>query len=167
MTPLVSTTPRWSSRACTEQDRDEVLALFTESDFYFRTEQPDTRPEWEILELLDDDTRLLLVDGRPVGLYALEGEGSAHGCHYALYLRLRAAAPVSWWQSAYQEIVRAFRWRREIVRLVMRLPEFDERGRQIAHVLGLTEEGILAEVTVYDGRRHGQVFFAQIWTPTS
>jgi hypothetical protein len=167
MTQPQALASRWSSRAHTEQDRAEVLDLFTESDFYFRTNQPDTRPEWEILALLGEDTRVLLADGRPVGLYAISEEGAEHGCHYLLELRLRASAELSWWVEAYQEVVRALRWRHEVVRLALRLPEFDERGRQFARLLGLTEEGTLAGVTVHNGQRYGLVYFAQIWTPTS
>jgi hypothetical protein len=159
--------PCWSSRAFTEQDRDEVLALFTESDFYFRTWEPDTRPEREILELVGDDTRVLLADGQVAGLYALESEGSAHGCHYVLHLRLRASAPLLWWTSAYHEVVRAARWRHEVVRLAIRFAEFDERGLRTAYALGLTNEGTLSGVIVRDGRRQGKVFFSQIWKPES
>lgn len=165
--PTEVSTPNWSSRSWHDQDRDEVLALFTESDFYFRTEAPDTRPEWEILALLDDDTRVLLADGRLAGLYALENDGSTHGCHYRLHLRLRAAAPLSWWQSAYREVVRAARWQQEMVRLAMRFLEFDDRGLRAARTLPLVEEGTLTEVVVHDGRRRGEVFFAQIWVPAS
>jgi len=102
---------------------------------------------------------------RPAGLYAIEEVGSEHGCHLLLRLRLRAAAAPSWWASAYQEIVRATRWRRELVRLSMQFAEFDDRGLQFARALGLTEEGTLAAVTARGGQRFGSVYFAQIWTP--
>ena len=159
--------PRWSSRAPAADDQNQVLALFTEPDFYYRTDRPDTRPEWEILELLGDDTRLLLADERLVGLFAVEALGLPHICHFLLHLRLHAAAPLAWWISAYQEVVRATRWRHEVIRLAMRFSEFDARGLQVAQVLGLTDEGTLAGVTVHGGRHCGQVFFAQIWEPSS
>jgi hypothetical protein len=164
--------PHWSCRAwageeATDLDRAAVLELFTEPDFYFRTDQPDTRPEWEVLSLLDEDTRVLLADGRPAGLYALDPEGPAHGCHFQLHLRLRAAAPPAWWESVYREVLRAARWQHEIVRLTLRFREFDERGLRFARGLGLAAEGTLAGITVHEGRRRGQVFFSQIWTPTS
>ena len=164
--------PRWSCRPWADADHGHpdharVLEMFTEPDFYFRTDQPDTRPEWEIRSLLDEDTRVLLADGRPVGLYALDPEGPAHGCHYQLQLRLHAAAPPAWWASAYREVLRAARWQHEIVRLSMRFREFDERGLRVARLLGLAEEGTLAGITARRGQRYGQVFFSQIWTPTS
>ncbi|WP_410667784.1 hypothetical protein [Amycolatopsis sp. cmx-4-68] len=155
--------PRWSARACADADRPAVLALFADPGFFFRTERPDTRPEWEILQLLGDDTRVLCADGEPVGLYALEHEGSEHGCHYVLHLRLRSGAPPHWWGDAYREIVRALRWRRELVRLSVRFPEFDPAGLAFAREAGLTEEGTLAGVTTHEGRRRGTVFFSQVW----
>jgi len=159
--------PRWSSRVLTADDRSEVLALFTEPDFYYRTERPGTRPEWEILKLLGDDTRLLLADGRLAGLFAVEALGLPHICHYQLHLRLHAAAPLAWWISTYQEVVRATRWRHEVIRLAMRFAKFDERGLQFARAAGLTNEGTLAGVMVHAGRHCGQVFFAQTWEPSS
>ena len=160
-------TADWSARAYGDQDREAVLRMFTEPDFYYRTAQPDTRPEWEILELLADDTRVLLADGEPVGLYSLENEGSDHGCHFRLNLRLHAAAPSAWWRAAFDEVVRATLWRREVVRLALRVGEFDQRALAIARSLGLTEEGVLADTTLHEGRRYGYVFFSRLWTPTS
>jgi hypothetical protein len=167
MTATATRIPKWSSRAFSDRDRDAVLALFTESDFYFRTGRPDTRPEREVIDLLGDDSQVLLADGEPVGLYAVEPVGSDHGCHYLLHLRLRAAAPLSWWTAAYDEVVRATRWRREVVRLAATFHEFDEPGLRFARALGLTEEGTLAGVEAHGGQRSGHVFFSQIWTPTS
>jgi hypothetical protein len=158
--------PRWSSRPYSDADRDAVLALFTEPDFYFRTGDPDTRPEWEILALLDEDTHVLLADDEVVGLYGIESEAN-NACHYSMQLRLRAAAPLSWWRSAFAELVRANRWRREVVRLAMRFDEFDDNGLAFARSAGLREEGTLAAVTVHEGSRYGYVSFAQIWEPTS
>jgi hypothetical protein len=158
--------PRWSSRPYSDADRAAVLALYTEPDFYFRTGDPDTRPEWEILELLDDDTHILLADGEIVGLYAVESEAN-NACHYSVQLRLRASAPQQWWQSAYQELVRANRWQREVVRLAQRFDEFDDRGLAFARSAGLREEGTLGAVTVHEGRRYGYVSFAQVWEPIS
>ncbi len=162
-----ATTPAWTQRTATEADAADILDLFTESDFLYGTYRPSTLPEHQIAELVGDDTRLLLADGRVAGVYRLEVEGSDHGCHYVLHLRLRAAAPLSWWASAYAEILRAARWRNEIVRLAMRIPGFDTRGLQAARALGLTEEGTLADVVVHNGQRYGTVYFAQIWTPES
>lgn len=160
-------TPAWTQRRATEADAADILDMFTESDFLYGTYRPSTLPEHQIAELVGDDTRLLLADGRVAGVYRLEVEGSDHGCHYVLHLRLRAAAPLSWWVSAYDEILRAGRWSKEIVRLAMRIPGFDTRGLQAARALGLTEEGTLADVVVHNGQRYGTVYFAQIWTPES
>ncbi len=159
--------PRWSARPYSGGDRDAVLALFAEPDFFYRTAQPDTRPEWEILDLLGEDSHLLIANGALVGLYALEGAGGEHGCHFRLELRLRSGAALSWWLSAYREVVRAVRWRRELVRLTMQIGEFDEPGLRFARSLGLTEEGTLGDITIHEGRRRGYVYFSQIWTPTS
>ncbi|SFC88663.1 hypothetical protein [Streptomyces aidingensis] len=159
------TAPRWSGRPRTPEDTDAVLAMFTEPDFYYRTDRPDTRSEAEILRLLDDDTRLLLADGRPAGLYAVQAAGAEHGCHYQVELRLTGEAPLAWWVSAYRELVRALRWEREVVRIALPLHEFDDRGRRFARAAGLTEEGTLAQVTARGGGRHGRVFFARIFPP--
>ncbi|RBM20480.1 hypothetical protein [Streptomyces sp. PT12] len=167
MTQAEPRPPSWSSRPYTEEDDDEVLALFTEPDFHYRTDQPDTRPAWEIRRLIGDDTRVLLADGRVTGLYALSAEGADHGCHYLLALRLKGSAPDAWWLDAYREILRAARWRHEIVRLSTRFGEYDARGLEIAARLGLVREGTLTGVTARDGQRHGLVFFSQIWTPAS
>ncbi|WP_320065737.1 hypothetical protein [Micromonospora sp. RTGN7] len=160
-------TPCWSARAYAEADRDQVLAMFTEPDFYFRTAQPDTRPEWEILDLLGTDTEVLLADGEPVGLFVIEAQGAEHGGHCHVHLRLRSDAPLSWWCQAYDEAVRALRWRREVVRISLLIGEYDQAGLRMARAVGLTEEGTLAEVVVHEGRRYGYVFFSQIWVPTS
>ncbi|MGC5334059.1 hypothetical protein [Micromonospora sp. DT62] len=160
-------TPRWSTRAFAEADRDQVLGMFTEPDFYFRTAQPDTRGEWELLDLLGTETEVLLADGEPVGLFATEAVGAEHGCHYQLHLRLRSGAPPSWWCQAYDEAVRALRWRREVVRISVLVGEYDQAGLEAARAAGLTEEGTLADVVVHEGRRYGYVFFSQIWVPTS
>lgn len=158
--------PRWSSRPYSDADRAAVLALYTEPDFYFRTGDPDTRPEWEILALLDDDTHVLLADGEIVGLYAIEAAANS-ACHYRIEFRLRAGVPREWWQSAYRELVRANRWRREVIRLGLRFDEFDGRGLAFARSAGLREEGTLGAVSVHEGRRYGYVSFAQFWEPIS
>lgn len=163
--PVGLSLPRWSCRVPAEADRSQVLALFTEPDFYYRTDQPATRPEWEIWDLLGDDTRLLLADGWLAGLFAVEAAGPPHVCHYLLHLRLRAAAPLAWWASAGAEVIRAARWRREVIRLAIRFPEFDTRGLAAAQAMGLAGEGTLPEVTVHDGQRRGRVFFARTWEP--
>jgi hypothetical protein len=158
-------TARWSARAMSDVDRPAVLEFFTEPDFHYRSPQPDLLSEAEIVRLLDEDTRVLLADGEPVGLYALEPMGSEHGCHYQLHLRLRASAPTVWWTAAYEEIVRAARWRSQLVRLTALVGEYDERGLGAADAIGLTREGTLAGVVVRGGRRYGYVYFSQIWTP--
>lgn len=158
--------PRWSSRPYTGTDAGAVLELFTEPDFYFRTAQPDTRSERELLDLLDGETRLLFGDGALLGLYAVDEVGSPHGCHYLLHLRLRASVPLSSWRAAYAEVVAGLRWRREVVRLTLAVGEFDRRGLDLARSLGLLEEGTLANVVLHEGRRYGHVYFAQIWTPS-
>lgn len=167
MTDAPEGRPVWSSRPYAEEDREAVLALFEEPDFRYRTDQPDTRPAAEIVRLLDDDTRVLRADGRVVGLYALSAEGAEHGCHHLLTLRLSAQVPDAWWESAHHEVVRAARWRREIVRLTARFASDDARGLRVARALGLTEEGTLAEVTARDGARHGLVCFSRVWSPVS
>jgi hypothetical protein len=158
--------PTWSSRPYTDADRDAVLELFTEPDFFFRTAHPDTRPQWEILALVDEDTRLLFANGALIGLYAATQTGAEHACHMQLQLNLRSSAPEAWWPAAYAEIVRALRWRRAVIRLAMEVGEFDERGLRAARAIGLTEEGTLGNLCVRGGRRYGFVFFSQIWEPS-
>ncbi len=156
----------WSSRPYTDADREAVLELFTEPDFFFRTAHPDTRPQWEILELVDADTRLLFADGVLAGLWATEFSGPEHSGHLHLYLRLRASAPDAWWPAAYRQVVRALRWNFDLVRLTLQVGEFDPRGLRAARAIGLTPEGTLANLCVRGGRRHGFVFFSQIWEPS-
>ncbi|WP_062216640.1 GNAT family N-acetyltransferase [Streptomyces sp. NBRC 109706] len=167
MTDTTTAPPGWSSRPYAEQDREAVLALFEEPDFRYRTDQPDTRSAAEIVRLLGDDTQVLLADGRVVGLWALSAEGAEHGCHHLLTLRLSTEVPDAWWRSAHHEVVRAARWRQEIVRLSVRFGSDDARGLRIARALGLTEEGVLAGVTARDGERHGLVCFSRVWSPVS
>jgi hypothetical protein len=163
-TPL----PSWSARPYSEADRETVLSFFTEPDFHFRTAQPDTRPEWEIDALLDEAApRVLLADGEPVGLYAVEDMGSEHGSHVQIDLRLCGLAPEPWWPAAFEEVVRGLRWRREIVRVTVRVGEYDTRGRAAARAAGLTEEGTLGHIALHDGVRCGTVFFSRIWAPAS
>jgi hypothetical protein len=166
-TRTTTTAPRWSARPFTDADLDAVLALFTEPDFHYRTHRPDTRPEWEILALLDQDTRLLLADGELVGLYAVETVGADHASHVELQLRLSARMAPDLWTDAYRTIVAALRERREVIRLAWHLGEFDERGLAAARAAGLTEEGTVAELVVHEGRPSGLVFFSQIWEPAS
>lgn len=156
----------WASRPCTDADRPDVLELFTEPDFFYRTAHPDTRPQWEVLDLVGSDTRLLLADGAPAGLFAAEPMGSEHSGHLQLHLRLRAAAPDAWWPAAYRHIVHGLRWSGDLVRLTVQVGEYDERGLRAARAIGLTPEGTLAGVCVRGGRRHGSVFFSQIWEPS-
>jgi len=161
--PLPAT---WSSRPFTTADRAAVLELFTEPDFFYRTAHPDTRPQWEVLELVDADTRLLFADGVLTGLYAPEYMGPEHSGHVKLHLRLRACAPDAWWPAAYRQVVRALRWSGDVVRLSLQIGEFDERGLRAARAIGLTPEGTLGNLCVRGGRRHGFVFFSQIWEPS-
>lgn len=157
----------WTSRKIVESDYPIVLNWFSEADFFYRTAVPDTRAEWEIRELVSTDSRLILAAGEPVGLFAFEGIGPDHSCHYQLHLRLHAGIAVSLWVSAYTHLVQALRWRAELVRLTMLVAEFDDRGLEVARSLALTEEGTLAGITAHRGRRYGYVFFSQIWTPDS
>lgn len=156
----------WSARPCTDADQEAVLELFTEPDFFYRTAHPDTRPQWEILELVDAGTRLLFADGALTGLYTTEFSGPEHSGHLLLHLRLRASAPDAWWPAAYRQVVRALRWNDDVVRLALQVGEFDERGLRAARAIGLTQEGTLDNLCVRGGRRHGFVFFSQIWEPS-
>jgi hypothetical protein len=162
--PASTAAPAWTARPFCATDRAAVLDLFTEPDFFFRTTQPDTLSEAEVLALVDG-AHVLLADGEPVGLYALVLIGGAQGCHYQFHLRLRATAPDSWWVSAYQEIARWARWRTEVVRFSVLINEFDERYLRIARSLRLIEEGDIGRVTVRHGQRYDLVCFAQIWVP--
>lgn len=162
----VATPATWSSRPCADADQEAVLELFTEPDFFYRTAHPDTRPQWEILELIDADTRLLFADGALTGLYAAEHMGPEHSGHLQLHLRLRASAPQAWWRAAYGQVVRALRGSGDVVRLTMQIGEFDGRGLRAARAIGLTPEGTLGNLCVRGGRRHGFVFFSQIWEPS-
>lgn len=157
--------PNWTARPYADDDRADVLRWFTEPDFFYRTAQPDTRPEWEVMDLVGDDTRVLLADGHPVGLVALEGIGPVHGCHFQLHLRLRADVPDRWWSSAFEEVVRAARWRREVIRLSMLVGDFDSHGMEIAGTLDLSYEGTLPGITVHDGQRYGYAYFSHVWPP--
>ncbi|MCP3760524.1 hypothetical protein [Streptomyces sp. TBY4] len=159
--------PTWTARPLTEADHDTVFAFFDEADFHFRTAQPDTRSEADILALLDEAPRLLLADGVPVGLWALEACASEHWAQLMLHFRLTSTAPLSWWQSAFDEVVRAVHWRRELVRLSVWIDEHDARGLAFARAAGLTDEGVLSHVTLHEGRRYGTRFFSRIWAPTS
>jgi hypothetical protein len=155
--------PVLSGRPYAAADSAAVLELFTEPDFFYRTAGPDTLSEYDVHALLADDTRVLLVDGRVTGLYSLEATGSANGCHYELHLRLSASAPDSWWEAAYEDIVASVRARRELIRLVLLVGDYDEHGLRIAKSLGLTEEGTLKGVAMHAGRRGGYVYFSRIW----
>ena len=157
--------PRWSGHPFTEADTAAVMDFFTEADFFFRTAEPDTLSQAEVLALLADDTHVLVADGEPVGLYAVESPpmGRDHYCHFHLNFRLRADAPQQWWASAYHEVVQSVRWRTEVIRLAVLFGEFDERGLAAARAIGLTDEGTLANTVVRGGQRYGYVYFSQIW----
>jgi hypothetical protein len=155
--------PVLSGRPYSAADSAAVLDLFTEPDFFYRTGSPDTLSEYDVLALLGDDTRVLLVDGQVAGLYSLQSTGSANGCHYELHLRLAGSAPDSWWEAAYADIVASVRARRELIRLVLLVGDYDEHGLRIAKTLGLTEEGTLKGVAMQAGRRGGYVYFSRIW----
>jgi hypothetical protein len=165
--PIGPAVPTWSARPVGDAVRGTVLGFFTEPDFYFRTARPDTRPEWEILALLGDTTRVLFADGRPVGLYAWENVGGDHGCHFELTLRLTAATPAPVWRAAFAEVVAALRWQQEVVRLAFPVYEFDHGGMEFARSLGLKDEGVLRNVVHHAGRSHGLVYFSRIWEPRS
>jgi hypothetical protein len=154
--------PAWSARPCTDADRAVVLDLFADRGFHFRTELPDLLSECEVQRLVAD-AWLLVADGEPVGLYALTPSGRGHTGNFRLHLRLRASAPLSWWTSAYAEIVRSARWHTDVVRIGMRVGEFDDRGLAAARAIGLTEEGTLPGVVLSGGRRWGSVCFSQVW----
>lgn len=158
-------TPTWSAHRYSDADRAAVLDMYTEPDFFFRTVEPDTLAEHEIVERLADDTRVLLADGAPVGLYAIEAPpmGRDHYSHVNLHLRLRSGVPLDWWVQAYREVVQSVRRYTEVVRLAALFGEFDERGLAAARASGMTEEGTLAGVVVHGGRRSGFVYFSQIW----
>lgn len=154
----------WSSRAGTDGDQQAVLAFFTEPDFYFRTPHPELQSEADVSDLLDG-ARVLLWDGKPVGLYATRpagGPDSPYG-HYTLHLRLVHDVPDERWAEAYREVVRALRWRTEVVRVTAWVGDFDERGLRILRGLGLTEEGTYHDRVFRDGGRHGLRQFAQLW----
>ena len=156
---------RWSSRQFGDCDRDAVLRLFTAPDFYFRDPQPELLSEPEIVTLLAD-ARVIEADGEPIGLYTVEPVGARHACHFRLDFRLSADQPDSRWRTAYREIVLALRDRTEVVRVTVLAAGFDRRLTGILRGLGLTEEGLLADVVLHRGRRYGYRFFAQIWEPS-
>ncbi|MEU3251186.1 hypothetical protein [Streptomyces sp. NPDC006997] len=159
-------TPVWSARRVTEADHAAVLGFFTEPGFRFRTPRSEILAEWQVLALLDD-ARLLLADGVPAGLYAVENSGADHACHLVLQLRLSARLPLTAWASAYHEVVRGLRHHRELVRLAVQVVDDDERGLAAARAAGFTEEGVLPGMTVDDGHRRGQVFLSRLWEPVS
>ncbi|MBY8885320.1 hypothetical protein K7472_10730 [Streptomyces sp. PTM05] len=157
----------WAARPPRDEDHAALLALFTEPDFHFRTHQPDLLPEWQVLELIAEDrTHVLLDGGEVVGLYAFEEMGGDHAGHDLLHLRLTARLPLTAWTSAFEAIVAGELFHRELVRLELRVGQFDARGLDAARTFGLTEEGTLAHLVVHDGERAGYVFFSRIWEPS-
>lgn len=156
--------PAWSARPFGDADRAAVLDFFTEPGFYFRTAEPDTLSEASVVALVGD-AHVLLADGEPVGLYAVEWppQGRDHYSHLHLSFRLRGSAPAGWWPSAYREIVRALRWRRDVVRLAVVYAEFDAGGVAAAGAIGLVDEGTLADVVSHGGERAAQRWYSQVW----
>ena len=162
--PQAPAPARWSSRPFSEADRDAVLRLFTDPDFYFRDPHPDLLSEPEIVTLLGN-AHVIEASDEPVGLYAVEPIGAEHGGHFRLDFRLRADQPDSRWQAAYREIVGVLRDRTEVVRVTVQAAEFDHRLTGVLSGLGLTAEGLLANVVLHRGQRCGYRFFAEIWEP--
>ncbi|PWI44816.1 hypothetical protein [Streptomyces sp. ICBB 8177] len=157
----------WAARPPREEDHAALLALFTEPDFHFRTHEPDLLPEWQVRELVAEErTHVLLDGGEVVGLYAFEEMGGDHAGHDLLHLRLTARLPLTAWTCAFEAIVAGELWHRELVRLELRVGEFDARGLAAARTFALTEEGTLANLVVHDGERAGYVFFSRIWEPS-
>lgn len=151
----------WSSRTCTPADDDLLMGFFAEPDFYFNTPHPQLLGEDEVHQRVAD-ARLLFCDGEAVGLYAVRSFGGQH-CHYALQLRLAADRPDKQWLEAYRQIVRAMRWRTEVVRVTQWAGEPDTRGLRVLRSAGLVEEGVLPGLVAYRGRRYGLYQFAAVW----
>jgi len=152
----------WAARPVTEADHDAVLALFDDGDFYFRTHVPDTLSQRDVLALLTEDTRLLTVDGAPVGLMAVEAMGPEHVCHHRLHLRLRGDVPRAWWREAYEEAVAALCRRTEVVTLTVAVGAFDPLGIAVLRDdLGFEDCGLLEGTVLHRGERSGHHYFSR------
>jgi Na+-driven multidrug efflux pump len=148
-------------RAVTEPLRDEVYELFGSRDFLFKTYLPWLASARDIDGLLADDTRVITLDDRAIGLVELE-EATALGGHYRLHYRLRADLPPAHWASVLEEVLAAERDELEILRLTYLVHERDERGREVAERCGFAHEGMLPSMVEEAGRRYGVHFYARL-----
>ncbi len=150
----------------TDEHCTEVLELFADPDFHYRGEaHPEFLAEAEVLALLDKDTFVLLRQDSMIGLYAAEPVGGEHAGHWELHLRLRSDADQLLWLTAYKQAIEALRYRTGIVRITVRVGEYDTTGRRAALEAGMQPEGTLTEVVRHDGEHVGICHFSLIWPP--
>lgn len=158
-------TPQLSAVPLAEVDLDDVLGLFTEPTFYYRTYRPELLSEDEILALLPERTLVCRAGSRPVGLLDAEDLGAGYPGHYQLYLRFAAPVELAVAAATASGLLDGLRERHPVGRITHEVYEFDEPGRQLALRLGFRDEGVLAGLVERDRRRWGVRYLAWYHDP--
>lgn len=84
---------------------------------------------------------------------------------YLLDYRLSSAAPSEWWTVGYQQILEFLGSKSDVVRVTMRVPEFDRLGQAAAVRMGLRFEGEIGQALQWNGRSWANRVYGQVQPP--
>lgn len=137
----------------------QVLSLFEEADFRYRTELPNYLKEEEVEELInEDDTVLIQYNKQVIGLVEFEVIMDA-ARHYKLYYRLSNSIDKELNVSILDEIIDSFTMRNHVVKLAAHCFGDDDIYQDIFRKSGFEPEGQLESMLESDEKKHALVYY--------
>jgi hypothetical protein len=153
-------------------DRDAILGLFGEPDFYFGTYLPDLLDETRIDALLSPGTLVCRAAGGVAGLICLDPVNAGYQGHLTMGARFARRIGVQTAAATITATLDAYAHRRPLRRVSHSVYEFDDRGLSVARQAGFESEGTLAGLVQREGREFGVHCLARMpacpgWPPAT
>ncbi len=141
-------------------DLAEVLELFEDRTFYYRSYRPDLLAEQQIADLLGPADLCCRIGPRLAGLFAADPLPAGYSGHHQVHMRFAPWVPGPVAARLVRRLIAGLADRTPVRRLTHLVPGFDERGRTLAADSGFRDEGALAGLLSERGRRLPVHYFA-------
>ncbi|WP_019240557.1 MULTISPECIES: hypothetical protein [Bacillus] len=141
----------------------EILKLFTESNFYFKTMSPKYLSEEEILNLVESETMIITSNNKVIGLveFNLVMEAAKH---YSIDFRFSNKLNIQTCSYILEQIIQAFTHKSRVIKLATNCVEFDDDYITLLKNIGFTIEGKLDNLIQKDDRSHAIIYFHKFIT---
>lgn len=140
----------------------DVLNLFTESDFYFKTMNPNYLSKDEIINsIIEDETMIISSKEQVIGLVEIEAVMEA-AKHYSINFRLSNTIDVEKCNYILKEIISSYTSKTKVIKLAASCNKLDEDYITVLKKNGFKVEGELDNLLQKDGESISIVYLHKL-----